>query len=929
MSGSVYISMEETGTIVEERGKCWEFDFSKQFPISHIDVRDDKAIVTIGAPHLNYQIWTQIKNQKMDGESTLISDKKITIATLTFVDGIANGPCILYDKWGSKYFVGSFVNGYRQGKGKEYDEKGNLVYEGCYEEGKRLERMTEMNGYWKKYDDSNQLIRVCRKDSNGENNGLCYYYDNQGEISKLSEWHGGNETPYNGYFKIYDEPHSKWIEGYYENGRFLNMVRLSEMDGYLLEYDEGNHLKSICKKDRNGRYEGICYFYENDIMVRISEWHEGREQKYVGYIKLFDKPHNQWIEGYYKEGQIMRLFPMKGMTGYWKEIDENNNLIHICEIDKQGTHSGICYNFENDVLQGISRWEEGIEMAFNGYYNYYDEKQKEWIEGYYENGRFLNMVRLSEMDGYWLEYDEGNHLKSICKKDNEGRYEGICYFYENDIITRISEWHEGREISTSGYCEVYDQPNHVWYEGGFENGLRNGKFIESNDYADVINEGYYINENKIIKMKGKKHFWKEIDGDGNTVRICQIDENGKYDGLSYIYINNEISRVSQWKEGKEMEVLKTFSGKRMTEYRDGKKRYEGEFANSFELNYQREGIGEEYDNDGEALIYVGGLKNGKRNGQGKMYKNTRLEYDGEWIMGLKKSHFYTYMALILVFMIVTASACFYFVNGYVGAVVSGVFILAVCFYWNKKAGMVATGLLIVMICYFLNLYAGIISTILLIVTISFCVKVEAGIVVTGLVVIGISYMINIFVGIFTSGLLAIYIVYLIVQYCNWKLNIVYSSAGVILGICIIISLLIGINQNGIMKYLLLLVIGLFLIYIIYLIAYYLEWEKNLLYTGIAIIILSCIMSGLIIGLIGKSGLKYALIFGIGSYIAFIIYVICLICEWEIEIVWISGVLLLVICTFVDLIIGSFEVSFLRYVVIGVTGIGFIYCFILE
>ena len=37
---------------------------------------------------------------------------------------------------------------------------------------------------------------------NGENDGLSYYYDNNGEISKLSEWHGGIETPYNGYFEI-------------------------------------------------------------------------------------------------------------------------------------------------------------------------------------------------------------------------------------------------------------------------------------------------------------------------------------------------------------------------------------------------------------------------------------------------------------------------------------------------------------------------------------------------------------------------------------------------------------------------------------------------------------------------------------------------------------------------------------------------------
>ena len=153
-------------------------------------------------------------------------------------------------------------------------------------------------------------------------------------------------------------------------------------------------------------------------------------------------------------------------------------------------------------------------------------------------------------------------------------------------MIRISEWHEEREISNGGFCEVYNEPNHVWYEGGFGNGVRNGKCIESNDYADVIYEGYFIYGNKLIRMKGKKQFWKEIDGDGNTVRLCQIDENGKYDGLSYMYINNEISRVSRWKERIETGVLKTFSGKRMIEYRKGKKRYKGEFADSFELNYQ-------------------------------------------------------------------------------------------------------------------------------------------------------------------------------------------------------------------------------------------------------------------------------------------------------------------------------------------------------
>ena len=84
-----------------------------------------------------------------------------------------------------------------------------MMRRASFDGGKRLERMAEISGYWKKYGDSNRLIRVCRKDGNGENDGLCFYYDNNGEISKLSKWHGGIETPYNGYFEIYDEKQSK------------------------------------------------------------------------------------------------------------------------------------------------------------------------------------------------------------------------------------------------------------------------------------------------------------------------------------------------------------------------------------------------------------------------------------------------------------------------------------------------------------------------------------------------------------------------------------------------------------------------------------------------------------------------------------------------------------------------------------------------
>ena len=110
------------------------------------------------------------------------------------------------------------------------------------------------------------------------------------------------------------------------------------------------------------------------------------------------------------------------------------------------------------------------------------------------------------------------------------------------------------------------------------------------------------------------------------------------------------------------------------------------------------------------------------------------------------------------------------------------------------------------------------------------------------------------------------------------------------------------------------------------------WDDNkaIAITGLILITICCIMSGLIIGLIGNNGLKYVLIFGIGSYIVFIIYVISAICQWEMKNVWISGGVILGICTLVDLILGSFEVSFLKHftiVLIGLELIIFCYAFI--
>ena len=1038
-SGVIRIEMRNNVYSSQDRGKCWENDFSKEFPIYSIDQKDGDTIVTVGPPHSDYMIYTHLMNQKMHGKSRLVSDKNVLVGILTFVEGQINGFCTIYDEWGILFYEGNFVNGYRQGKGKEYDKNGKLEYEGFYEKGKKLRRMEEMDNYWKEYDENeklrgvykkdregnnegicyfyeddslikiskwengkesdysgyfilydephkiwiegyslggvilnmtklsemkgywkecdneNKLISICKRNENGQYEGICYFYENdrlikiskwengkesdftgyfilydephqtwiegfyiEGNIRKLipmkemegywkeydnendelvhiceidekgnyngmcyfyendrlikiSKWENGKEIDYSGHFKLYDEPHKTWIEGYSLEGVVLNMTRLSEMTGYWKEYDNENKLISICKRNENGQYEGICYFYENDRLIKISKWENGKESDFTGYFILYDEPHQTWIEGFYIEGNIRKLIPMKEMEGYWKEYDnENDELVHICEIDEKGNYNGMCYSFENDRLAKIRKWENGKETDYSGYFKLYDEPHKTWIEGYSLGGVMLNMTRLSEMEGYWKEYDNENNLISICKRNENGQNEGICYFYENDRLIKISKWENGKEVSMNGTCKFYDVPHKTWYEGGYENGLREGKCKEYNVNGQLIYDGFYINGHKLIPMKKRKHYWKEIDANNQVIRICQIDKEGRYDGVSYLYNDGKIHRISEWKNGKETKVLKLFSGDRMTEMLEGKKRYSGGYIDTFESNYQREGEGEEYDIDGKTLIYRGSIKNGKRNGQGCSYKDMQVVYNGKWIDGFKERNYYLYMALAFAFMAVISTLCFMW-NAFVGLFVSGfcllyfIYLMKICYEWEMNI-VYSSASIIFGIC-----------------------------IITSLILLSIKNELLRYVTIFVILLFIIYIIFLIVYYCEWEMNIVYSSASIIFGICIVTSLIMLWNKNELLRYVTIFVIGLFVTYIIFLIVYYCGWKMNIVYSSASIILGICIVTSLIMLSI-KSELLYFIILVILLFFMFISFCLTMwYCEEGVNIVSCSASVILCIC----------------------------------
>ena len=98
------------------RGECWKFNISNQFPILPPNIDNGEVVLDVDSPHKGYSIQTVMENGKMNGESRILNKEKIKVASLVFVDGIANGPCKLYDEEGSIVFEGYLKNGYREGK---------------------------------------------------------------------------------------------------------------------------------------------------------------------------------------------------------------------------------------------------------------------------------------------------------------------------------------------------------------------------------------------------------------------------------------------------------------------------------------------------------------------------------------------------------------------------------------------------------------------------------------------------------------------------------------------------------------------------------------------------------------------------------------------------------------------------------------------
>ena len=135
---------------------------------------------------------------------------------------------------------------------------------------------------------------------------------------------------------------------------------------------------------------------------------------------------------------------------------------------------------------------------------------------------------------------------------------------------------------------MYYRSGEIYFSGFLLEGYRNGPGVEYRKDGSVIYEGFYKNGRRAPNIKQRSdgsNYWDEKNKYGEMVSMFQIDDIGLYHGICYIYFNGEISKISRWEHGKEMEILKKFDGLTMQMYENGKETFSGRYYRKSVFEY--------------------------------------------------------------------------------------------------------------------------------------------------------------------------------------------------------------------------------------------------------------------------------------------------------------------------------------------------------
>ena len=186
--------------------------------------------------------------------------------------------------------------------------------------------------------------------------------------------------------------------------------------------------------------------------------------------------------------------------GYTLNTSQKNGRLH---------GEAFLYDYDNRVVASLT-YQEGVangkctiyyrsgEIYFSGilYKGYrhgpgveYNKDGSPIYEGFFKNGRRAPNIKLrSDGSNYWDEKDEKDEMVSLFQIDVNGLNHGICYFYCDGEISKISRWEHGYETES---LKKFNGPIMKVFKNGQE--VYYGRFRKESDFEyDPI----YLTENQ-------------------------------------------------------------------------------------------------------------------------------------------------------------------------------------------------------------------------------------------------------------------------------------------------------------------------------------------------------------------------------------------------------------------------------------------------
>jgi len=531
----------------------------------------------------------------------------------SLLNGKLNGKFIKYYENGKIEIIKNFINGIENGEHKEFNEKGNILYEGIMKNGKRNGIFTY---YYYDEDNDELILKLTTNYIEGKKNGrqkiisvlkhktpeiisFTNFIDDIKE-GKFQEMKGdsliiGNyhKDKLNGRYRIYFDLDAYFLgkpiktdttklilltSGYYANDK---------KNGYWKYYDITKTLR------KEGKYiddkkDGEWKYYYSNITNENNEY-----PPYAKKLFLIENYKNGKLNG-----KVTRLSNLIEKKYKCNKKDINNKPIDTC----------VKYIYEKIRL--TSHYKDG---KLNGIYILKDStglvvEKGEYINGFKE-GKWLNKIKLDngivnytgnykndKKNGQWLYTTDDGHI-IVSENYDDGDLDGDVTFWKNDKPTKIMHYEFGnlKEITyydtTSGiktinYKFYYINENQISCNKTIYNKdkiisqeylIKKTKDFEYEKINDIINdktlsikEGFYIEKminGKVLisgkyKNNKKNGEWKFLDYNQNVVMILTyrndiiviekyLDWDGRTFSGKYIYVDkkNNIKEVRKIKEG--------------------------------------------------------------------------------------------------------------------------------------------------------------------------------------------------------------------------------------------------------------------------------------------------------------------------------------------------------------------------------------------